>query len=124
MVAQKFTATMSTPDKEASQETGSPLRNLLKLPKAHKRCIYEWLYLHIDKPLFEGDNDFWVCLKESFPNLKTRKLTRIEWGKIRRLMGKPRRCASAFFEEERSALKQPAENKTLMTKESCRCFTI
>lgn len=43
------------------------------------------------RPLFEGDNDFCVCLKESFPNLKTRKLTRVEWGKIRRLMGKPRR---------------------------------
>uniref|UniRef100_A0A2K5QE81 Lin-9 DREAM MuvB core complex component n=1 Tax=Cebus imitator TaxID=2715852 RepID=A0A2K5QE81_CEBIM len=91
MVPQKFTATMSTPDKKASQKIGFRLRNLLKLPKAHKWCIYEWFYSNIDKPLFEGDNDFCVCLKESFPNLKTRKLTRVEWGKIRRLMGKPRR---------------------------------
>lgn len=43
------------------------------------------------RPLFEGDNEFCLCLKESFPNLKTRKLTRVEWGTIRRLMGKPRR---------------------------------
>lgn len=35
------------------------------------------------------------------------------------------RCSSAFFEEERSALKtETAENKALTTKESCRCFTI
>ncbi|KAB0376875.1 hypothetical protein FD755_011319, partial [Muntiacus reevesi] len=114
MVPQKFTATMSTPDKKASQKIGFRLRNLLKLPKAHKWCIYEWFYSNIDKPLFEGDNDFCVCLKESFPNLKTRKLTRVEWGKIRRLMGKPRRCSSAFFEEERSALKQKRQKIRLL----------
>lgn len=82
-----------TPDKKASQKIGLRLRNLLKLPKAHKWCIYEWFYSNIDRPLFEGDNEFCLCLKESFPNLKTRKLTRVEWGTIRRLMGKPRRYA-------------------------------
>ncbi|XP_053568770.1 protein lin-9 homolog [Bombina bombina] len=101
---QKFTATMTTPVKKSAQKIGYRLRNLLKLPKAHKWCIYEWFYSNIDKPLFEGDNDFCVCLRESFPNLKTRKLTRVEWGKIRRLMGKPRRCSASFFEEERTAL--------------------
>ncbi|MEE6473719.1 hypothetical protein FKM82_010150 [Ascaphus truei] len=106
MVPQKFTGTMTTPVKKASQKIGFRLRNLLKLPKAHKWCIYEWFYSNIDKPLFEGDNDFCICLKESFPNLKTRKLSRVEWGKIRRLMGKPRRCSAAFFEEERYALQQ------------------
>ncbi|KAM9564894.1 protein lin-9 homolog isoform 2-T2 [Guaruba guarouba] len=138
--------TMPTPDKKASQKIGLRLRNLLKLPKAHKWCIYEWFYSNIDnilgmkvperwtffnpwinvihggwegdccfiRPLFEGDNDFCVCLKESFPNLKTRKLTRVEWGKIRRLMGKPRRCSSAFFEEERSALKQKRQKIRLL----------
>ncbi|XP_057256010.1 protein lin-9 homolog isoform X4 [Pezoporus wallicus] len=111
---QKFNTTMPTPDKKASQKIGLRLRNLLKLPKAHKWCIYEWFYSNIDKPLFEGDNDFCVCLKESFPNLKTRKLTRVEWGKIRRLMGKPRRCSSAFFEEERSALKQKRQKIRLL----------
>ncbi|KAM6270503.1 protein lin-9 homolog isoform X2 [Falco biarmicus] len=113
-VEMKFNTTMPTPDKKASQKIGLRLRNLLKLPKAHKWCIYEWFYSNIDKPLFEGDNDFCVCLKESFPNLKTRKLTRVEWGKIRRLMGKPRRCSSAFFEEERSALKQKRQKIRLL----------
>ncbi|KAK3734156.1 hypothetical protein QZH41_017127, partial [Actinostola sp. cb2023] len=41
--------------------------------------------------LFEGDNDFCVCIRESFPNLKVKKMRRVEWREIRRLMGKPRR---------------------------------
>ncbi|XP_043915573.1 protein lin-9 homolog [Protopterus annectens] len=114
MIPRKMTPTMGTPDKKASQKIGLRLRNLLKLPKAHKWCIYEWFYSNIDKPLFEGDNDFCVCLKESFPNLKTRKLTRVEWGKIRRLMGKPRRCSLAFFEEERAALQQKRQRIRLL----------
>nr|CAD7257916.1 unnamed protein product [Timema shepardi] len=85
---------------------GMRLRNLLKLPKAHKWVCYEWFYSNIDKPLFEGDNDFMTCLKESFPQIKTRKLTRVEWCQIRRLMGKPRRCSQAFFEEERRELER------------------
>ena len=43
------------------------------------------------RALFCGENDFSLCLKESFPELKTRMLTRLQWCKIRRLMGKPRR---------------------------------
>jgi len=54
--------------------------------------------------LFEGENDFQLCLKESFPQLKARKMSRVEWCKIRRLMGKPRRCSQAFFDEEREEL--------------------
>nr|XP_020444825.1 protein lin-9 homolog isoform X2 [Monopterus albus] len=110
---QKF-SNVVTPDKKASQRIGLRLRNLLKLPKAHKWCIYEWFYSNIDRPLFEGDNEFCLCLKESFPNLKTRKLTRVEWGTIRRLMGKPRRCSSAFFAEERTALNQKRQKMRLL----------
>ncbi|CAB1340116.1 unnamed protein product [Coregonus sp. 'balchen'] len=112
-VPQKF-ANVTTPDKKVSQRIGLRLRNLLKLPKAHKWCIYEWFYSNIDGPLFEGDNDFCLCLKESFPNLKTRKLTRVEWGTIRRLMGKPRRCSSAFFAEERTALRQKRQKMRML----------
>ncbi|XP_038824447.1 protein lin-9 homolog [Salvelinus namaycush] len=112
-VPQKFTA-VTTPDKKVSQRIRQRLRNLLKLPKAHKWCIYEWFYSNIDRPLFEGDNDFCLCLKESFPNLKTRKLIRVEWGTIRRLMGKPRRCSSAFFSEERTALRQKRQKMRLL----------
>ena len=91
-------------DKEVAQKIGMRLRTLLKLPKAHKWVCYEWFYANIDQPLFLGENDFYACLKETFPYLKTRMLTRVEWCKIRRLMGKPRRCSPAFFAEERAAL--------------------
>ncbi|XP_056437728.1 protein lin-9 homolog [Gadus chalcogrammus] len=47
---QKF-STVTTPDKKASQKIGLRLRNLLKLPKAHKWCIYEWFYSNIDRLL-------------------------------------------------------------------------
>uniref|UniRef100_A0A7N6FK12 DIRP domain-containing protein n=1 Tax=Anabas testudineus TaxID=64144 RepID=A0A7N6FK12_ANATE len=108
---QKF-SNVVTPDKKASQKIGLRLRNLLKLPKAHKWCIYEWFYSNIDRPLFEGDNEFCLCLKESFPNLKTRKLTRVEWGTIRG--GKGKMCSSAFFAEERTALRQKRQKMRLL----------
>lgn len=75
------------------QKIGLRLKNLLKLPKAHKFVSYEWFYSNIDQALFNGENDFQACLRESFPQLKTRLLSRIEWTKIRRIMGKPRRCS-------------------------------
>lgn len=93
-------------DRKIFQRIGLRLRNLLKLPKAHKWVSYEWFYSYVDRPLFEGENDFQICLRESFPQLQTRKLTRCEWSKIRALMGKPRRCSAAFFSEERSELER------------------
>ncbi|XP_059170889.1 protein lin-9 homolog [Physella acuta] len=96
-------------DKKAAQATGMRLRNLLKLPKAHKWVCYEWFYSNIDAPLFLGENDFCICLRESFPQLKCKKLRRVEWNKIRRLMGKPRRCSPAFLAEERSVLEERRE---------------
>ncbi|KAK3101456.1 hypothetical protein FSP39_003703, partial [Pinctada imbricata] len=95
---------LSAADKRAAQAIGVRLRNLLKLPKAHKWVCYEWFYSNLDIPLFLAENDFCICLKETFPQLKTKRLRRVEWCKIRRLMGKPRRCSPAFFEEERAAL--------------------
>nr|CAD7568925.1 unnamed protein product [Timema californicum] len=38
-----------TSDKKVSQRLGMRLRNLLKLPKAHKWVCYEWFYSNIDK---------------------------------------------------------------------------
>ncbi|XP_060086332.1 protein lin-9 homolog isoform X1 [Ylistrum balloti] len=97
---------LSSSDKKSAQAIGVRLRNLLKLPKAHKWVCYEWFYSNLDIPLFLGENDFCICVKETFPQLKTKKIRRVEWNKIRRLMGKPRRCSPAFFAEERAALEQ------------------
>ncbi|XP_039278585.1 protein lin-9 homolog [Nilaparvata lugens] len=95
-----------SPDRRLGQKIGMRLRNLLKLPKAHKWVCYEWFFSNIDKTLFGGDNDFTICLKETFPELKTRTLSRVEWCRMRRMMGKPRRCSQAFFDEERKELER------------------
>lgn len=104
--AKERSSPQPTPDRKIGQKIGMRLRNLLKLPKAHKWVCYEWFYSNIDRTLFAGENDFSICLRESFPELKTRELTRIEWTKIRRMMGKPRRCSQAFFNEERLELEK------------------
>nr|CAG4636038.1 EOG090X03EV [Eubosmina coregoni] len=100
------TATALSAEQEAEdlKKLGVRLRNLLKLPKAHKWVCYEWFYSNLDQALFEGDNDFMLCLRESFPSLKLRQLSRSQWCTIRRLMGRPRRCSQAFFNEERGEL--------------------
>ncbi|CAL8146370.1 unnamed protein product [Orchesella dallaii] len=91
---------------EELKELSLRVRNFLKLPKSHKWVCYEWFYSTIDQVLFKGQNDFQMCLRESFPDLKTRKITRVEWVTIRRIMGKPRRCSQSFFYEEREELYQ------------------
>lgn len=95
-----------SPDRKSGQRIGMRLRNLLKLPKAHKWVCFEYFYSNIDKSLFDGENDFMICLKESFPQLANKKLTQVQWAKIRRMMGKPRRCSQAFFAEERKELER------------------
>ncbi|KAL4714437.1 hypothetical protein ACJJTC_017732 [Scirpophaga incertulas] len=95
-----------SPVRKAGHRIGMRLRNLLKLPKAHKWVCFEYFYSNIDKALFEGENDFMICLKESFPQLANQKLTQVQWAKIRRMMGKPRRCSQAFFAEERKELER------------------
>ena len=111
-------ASLASPDKRIAQNIGQRLKNLLKLPQARKWVCCEWFYADIDRfawqavwngqffvwckflwfrfrPVFEAENDFNVLLRESFPELKSRKLTRTEWCKIRRLLGKPRRWDAA-----------------------------
>ena len=108
-------------EKASAKRVGARLRNLLKLPKAHKMCMFEWFYSHIDQPLFCGENDFCACLKESFPELSTKMLTRAHWSKIRRLMGKPRRCSAAFFREERAALELKRSRLRLLQQRKIAC---
>lgn len=108
------TSVINALDRSIGQRIGLRLRNLLKLPKAHKWVSYEWFYSYIDKPLLLGENDFQICLKESFPQLKSKQLTRAEWSKIRKLMGKPRRSSPAFFEEERRELERRRQKIRLL----------
>ena len=43
---------LSTPDKKHAQTLGVALRNLLKLPKAHKWVCYEFFYSNLDQVNF------------------------------------------------------------------------
>lgn len=98
---------MSAFRQETSNEQAShcaPLRTILRLDKAHKWACYEWFYANIDQTLLGGENDFSTCLRDTFPDLKTHNLTRAEWCRIRRLLGKPRRCSPVFFAMERALL--------------------
>lgn len=80
------------------------IKTFLRLPKALTWCRYEWFCSDIDKPFLGGENDFCHCLNEMFPRLKTRNLSIMQWRIIRRMIGKPRRCSSTFFAEERTVL--------------------
>ncbi|KMZ07753.1 uncharacterized protein LOC6739935 [Drosophila simulans] len=91
-------------NKRLGQSIGLRLRNLLKLPKAHKWAIAEWFYSYVDKPLFECRDEFMNHVNELAPRLGTRSLIRHEWMNIRRRMGRPRRCSAKFFSEERKEL--------------------
>lgn len=91
-------------NKNIGTSLANSLKTLLKLPKASNWVNHEWFYGNIDQVLFLDENEFNICLRDSFPQLKTRYLTRLEWSQIRRLMGKPRRCSASFFEEERATL--------------------
>jgi len=51
---------LTSPEKKSAASLGVALRNLLKLPKAHKWVCYEFFYSNLDKVLFEGENDFMV----------------------------------------------------------------
>lgn len=101
-------------DRKMGQRVGLRLRNLLKLPKAHKFVSYEWFYSTIDRVLFEDPTDFEACVKESFPQLVTRSMSRVEWTRVRRMMGKPRRCSQAFFDEERRELERKRQKLRLL----------
>jgi hypothetical protein len=105
---------MSNIDKKACQRIGLRLRNLLKLPKAHKFVMYEFFYSNIDRAILLASNDFDICVADTFPKLKTRMMTRIEWNKVRRTFGKPRRCSAKFFEEERIELERKRQKIRLL----------
>ncbi|XP_070144842.1 uncharacterized protein mip130 [Drosophila kikkawai] len=90
--------------KRLGQSIGMRLRNVLKLPKAHKWAIAEWFYSYVDKPLFESRDEVMTHVNELAPRLVPRLLTRHEWINIRRRMGRPRRCSAKFFSEERKEL--------------------
>ncbi|XP_014672166.1 PREDICTED: protein lin-9 homolog [Priapulus caudatus] len=101
-------------EKRVAERLGARLRNILKLPKAHRWVCHEWFYASIDNVLLASENEFQQCLKDMLPHLKTCQLTRVEWCKIRRYLGKPRRCSQAFFREEVQSLHERRDRVRLL----------
>ena len=56
------------------------------------------------------------CLRETFPFLRNKKITRVEWNLIRKLLGKPRRCSPAFFQEERDTLEAKRQKVRILQR--------
>ncbi|KAB7507188.1 Protein lin-9-like protein [Armadillidium nasatum] len=106
--------TINSPDKKIAQTNGLRLRNFLKLPQAHKWVYFEWFYSNIDKPLFEGENDFQNVLKRSFPSSQGEEFIPSSMGTYSKNDGKATTLFSAllrkytnnlaFFDEERQSL--------------------
>lgn len=53
-----------------------------------------WIWTFFSRVIFESENDFALCIKQSFPRLNTNKLRRKQWSILRGLIGKPRRSVS------------------------------
>ncbi|KAH8859153.1 Protein lin-9 like [Schistosoma japonicum] len=79
-------------------------------PKFCDWLKHEWLYSSIDKEIFLRFNDFQLILREHFPTLKSRSLTRAHWSTIRRIIGKPRRFSSTFLSDERRVVQEKRKN--------------
>ncbi|VDM57569.1 unnamed protein product [Angiostrongylus costaricensis] len=95
---------------EIGSELQCSLRRAISQPhisfQARQWVICEFFYSGVDEQLFLGDNEFRQLIREAFPNLKTTLMNKQEWRVIRRLLGKPRRCSTTFFDEERQILDQ------------------
>ncbi|CAH8503225.1 unnamed protein product [Schistosoma rodhaini] len=84
--------------------------NMFTTPKFCEWLKYEWLYSSIDKEIFLRVNDFQLILREHFPTLKSRKLSRAHWSTIRRIIGRPRRFSATFLSEERHSVQAKRKN--------------
>lgn len=92
-----------------AKQLGHRLRNLLRHKKSHQWVCYEFFYANIDKTLLGGESDFCASLKKSFPDLKSRNLTRTEWRNIKRKISKiekRRRFSQKFLDDQRDLLSE------------------
>ena len=90
---------------EFEERNNRAVRKLLHCLNALKMRAwvrYEWFYAGIDREYF-NQNEFSSLLRErELDHIK--KATRVEWGEVRRALGKPRRLSPAFLRREREKL--------------------
>lgn len=86
----------------------SRFSNLLSHAASRKWLLYEWQYDDIEDAFFHKCRTFEMFLAAKFPQLKTHKLTRVEWRGIRKmvLQRKCRRFSSTFLTEQRIELEK------------------
>eukprot|EP00252_Welwitschia_mirabilis_P007861 TRINITY_DN1956_c0_g2_i1.p1 TRINITY_DN1956_c0_g2~~TRINITY_DN1956_c0_g2_i1.p1 ORF type:complete len:1216 (+),score=337.50 TRINITY_DN1956_c0_g2_i1:375-4022(+) len=95
-------------DMEDASSVKVKLIHCLSSSKLRSWCIYEWFYSAIDWPWF-ARNEFVDYLEHTGLGHVPR-LTRVEWGVIRRSLGKPRRLSQKFLQEERKKLEEYRES--------------
>lgn len=81
-------------------------QKILFNPRAMEWMSYEWSHDDRDDEFFNKGADFEQWLREFFPQLKTRQLTRAEWRRIRKYVNRPykRLFSSKYLREKRDEL--------------------
>ncbi|KAL6080152.1 Protein lin-9 [Balamuthia mandrillaris] len=97
----------TTPDLNALGQVERMLTRFL-WEKSERWCKYEWFYSDLDYPFFHN-NEFQTCLDQIGLGAVT-KLTRVEWGHVRTVLGKPRRFSDSFLKCERKKLETYRNN--------------
>lgn len=90
------------------------LQVFLKLPRSLFWLSCEYFYSDMERALLLHENDFVQCLEARFPDLRTRHLRLGDWRRVRALLGRPRRCSPAFFEQERQLLERKRQQMRLV----------
>lgn len=91
-------------------------QKILFNPRAAKWMSYEWSSDDFDEEFFDETSEFEQYVTEFFPKLKTKRLTRSEWGRIRKYVSlrHKRRFSAKYLRGKRNELRQNWTDKISM----------
>lgn len=83
-------------------------QKILFNPRAAKWMSYEWSYDDLDNAFFNETSEFEQYMAEFFPKLKTKRLTRSEWRRIRKYVSlrHKRRFSAKYLRGKRNELRE------------------